>query len=41
MKKAMHPMYGGKAAITIGLAVAFLSLVMFLSYLFISGSMMK
>jgi hypothetical protein len=39
MKKAAHPIHGGKMAVTLGLAVAFLSLVMILSYLFISGSM--
>jgi hypothetical protein len=36
MKKAIHP---GNAAVTILLAIGFLGLVLFLSYLFITGTM--
>lgn len=38
MKKTAHSMHVGAAAQTILLAVAFLGLVMFLSYLFITGN---
>jgi hypothetical protein len=38
MKKTTHATHVGTAAQTILLAVAFLGLVMFLSYLFITGN---
>jgi len=38
MKKTTHTMHVGEAATTILLAIAFLGLVMFLSYLFITGN---
>jgi hypothetical protein len=38
MKKNTHHMHAGEAAMTILLAVGFLGLVMFLSYLFITGN---
>ena len=36
MKRTTHHVHFGAAATTIGLAIAFLGLVMFLSYIFIS-----
>lgn len=40
MKKATHAhSHTGAMATTVGLAIAFLGLVMFLSYLFISATM--
>ena len=38
MKKSTHHLHAGEAAMTILLAIGFLGLVMFLSYLFISGN---
>jgi hypothetical protein len=38
MKKNAHSMHVGEAATTIMLAIAFLGLVMFLSYLFIAAN---
>jgi hypothetical protein len=38
MKKSTHSMHVGEAATTILLAIAFLGLVMFLSYLFIAAN---
>jgi hypothetical protein len=38
MKKNTHHLHAGEAAMTILLAIGFLGLVMFLSYLFISGN---
>jgi hypothetical protein len=38
MKKITHHMHAGEAVTTIMLAIAFLGLVMFLSYLFITGN---
>jgi hypothetical protein len=38
MKKSTHSMNVGEAATTILLAVAFLGLVMFLSYIFITAN---
>lgn len=38
MKKSTHHMHAGEAATSILLAIGFLGLVMFLSYLFIAGN---
>jgi hypothetical protein len=38
MKKSTHSMHVGEAATTVLLAIAFLGLVMFLSYLFIAAN---
>lgn len=38
MKRITHHVHFGEVAATIGLAVAFLGLVMFLSYLFINAN---
>ena len=38
MKKSIHHMHAGEAATTILLAIGFLTLIMFLSYLFITGN---
>jgi hypothetical protein len=38
MKRITHHVHFGQAATTIGLAVAFLGLVMFLSYIFITAN---
>ena len=38
MKKSTQHLHAGEAAMTILLAIGFLGLVMFLSYLFISGN---
>lgn len=38
MKRTIHHVHFGEMAATIGLAVAFLGLVMFLSYVFINAN---
>ena len=40
-KKSSHTTHFGATAVTIVMAIAFLGLVMFLSYLFIAGTMTK